>query len=1157
MYVLLRRQLLPNPDTTGQPLLCLEQYWDTVARTYHFTQEPVDSGTPFELALGAEVDRWVVRAGKVRVVAYAGDGRVNTRGARGAQICTIRPALLTPARGLRTVDTGSNPIGPPDGYVKVFGQNGVPPYQFTVLDKNGAIVASATRKTGQLPLEVFNLDTAISPYVVHTKDAAGCESTRLLEVVLGAPTGVPYGELLQDVHRGDGMSSGRGTRAIWNYVTKAVEYYDYEDSDPGDSDYNMPADSLVDGYLLADGVTFRIVRTRVGVDIYFEDTTPKAGGSASLDNLILFHPDTKAEQNGGALVEVNSTDATTFTLTGTAGGAAIAPQTNDTGSFDGLAAGDYEVDCNGLKVPFSLKLRYGLRWQRDFADPKGVPQRVELWLRDYAGVVEEIKGDGNEPVLIETDALTGTLGGQGDVPPVVGTSCKMRFRVLASSLEEIVVNDDRACRCDVYSAGKLAFRGYVQPDIYNAPLLSGLVPIPLTATDGLAGLKEVDFLGHISQRLQGRRPLLNTVLHVLSRCDISLPVQLFVNRRSTEMSDADAPERAATTERNGYWQDSKQEAQDMRTGLDALSQALGGTLCQREGTWQVRSLLEALDDAPGRAYRPAGTPVGTLKATAPTGTIKPLARPGTVWGWRTANQQQQVRPGWKSLTGKTDVGWLKNAFPAGEVFSDKNSWLADGSRLRPIAGWRAGTSDSFPLVLVQGGEKGTDYQSKWPRLAGISDERYLVSPALPLVAMPEGCPAYLNVTAQLLATTYLPNGAAAADSAAMASLRLVLVLDGQPLAAPLLVQVPLAAKQAAKAATITLPLPPLPAGTQTAVLWAYPWQPLAKDGEVAIIQYDPMRAYKTGEIIRYQATAGYVSLYQAKQDLFAPVSPGAAIPPGQLPLGTRQYDAAYTTYAGTYITYNGEYYLAKRDLYIPSPPPPLAPTSNDDYAYVLRADIADEYWQPIDIMALRGTFLVSEIGIELRPQQATWDSEDNFRADGSAGTIRPTEVLDVYHPDVPIQAGLFEGNRHAFSRAVALADGSLTTAWARAIDLRPAPLFESNVYDALALRTGPSRLLTGIISHHGHAGPLLLDSVDTPFDVPGHRFGVGATSWNLRLATTEVSLIEIGAGADAPDPLIELPEGARVIHQVYEYKRGFFTPVVRTTQDGQVRVRHI
>jgi len=1149
-YVLLRRLLLPNPNTTGLALLRLEKFWDTVARTFYNTQTPVASGTPFELALNAEVDRWTVRAGKVRVVRYIGAGQVATRNLAGALGCTIALPLAVPEFARITVDTNSAPVGAPDGYVKVFGQAGVPPYQITVTDASGTVVASGGRRSSAIPLEVFGMDTARQPYNARVVDAQGCVANLTIPVKLGAPDGMPFGELLQDVHFGDGSTGGRGTKSIWNFTTKAVETYNYEDNNPFDSRYERPAGDFIDGYLLPDGVTFRTVSTYGGPDVYFKDDT--LGGSVlTLDNLIVFHPDSAAEQNGGVLLEVNATALpVSFTL---------GASTNDTGSFDGLAAGDHEVvatDAAGavLRVPFTLKLRYGLRWQRDFADPRGVPQRLELWLRDYAGPVEEIKGNGSAPVVLQTDGLNGSLGGQGDVPAIVGTSCELSLRVLPGTLEEVVVNDDRACRCDVYSAGRLQFRGYVLPDIYTAPLLSGLLPISLTATDGLAGLKDVDFLSHEFQRLQGRRPLLNTLLHALSRCDVSLPVHCLVNRRSTEMSDDDAPELAATTERNGYYDSEKDEPRDLHTVVQALAQTMGGTLCQREGSWQVRSFLEVLADAPGRAYRPAGTPAGKLLAVAPSGLIAPLSKPGTVWGWLKAAQQQQVRPGWKSLVGATDAGWLKNAFAAGEVFSDKYAWLENGARLRPIAGWQPGTDEGFPLVLREGGEKSTDYSTQWP-LAQAGDTRYLVSPALPLVPLPESCPAFLTVTARWLPTRYLPTGAATADAAVSATLTVAVAIDGQRLLAPLVFTLPLAKKATDKPTVITLPLPAVPTGARLTVLHVLPAAPLAftRVGTGDYVEskvYGLLSSYAAGDVVYQDAPAGQRVYFQAKRALFAPV-----VEPGGLPLGTRPWAEKANFTAGNYVTSGPLFYKALRDMFNPVPP---LPASGSDTNWLLtdRADIPDLNWEPLNFAAPNAQALVTSIGIELRPRQTTWDGQDNFRAEGRAGTVRSTEVLDVYHPDIPIEAGLFEGNRFAFSRAVALADGTPSTAWARAIDLRPAPLFENSVYDALALREGPSRLLTGIISHHAHTGPRLLDSVDTPYDVRGRRFGVASTSWNLRLAQTEVSLVEVGPGADAPDPLDELPDGVRITHEVYEYAPGKFTPYVRMTHDGYVRVRH-
>jgi hypothetical protein len=1165
MYKQLRRQIQPDPTTPGS-YVATSVFWDTVARTYYQTQTQSQTNDPAELTVGDEVDRWTLRNGKVRVVRYAGDGRVlttnlaATTGSGGSMACTLIPPVSAPERAYITIDKNGDPVGSPDGYVKIFGRVGTPPYQITVSDVNGNVVASGLRRSSTIPLEVFNMDTALSPYLAHVVDAHGCVADLKIPVVLGTPDGIPYGVILQSKYSGDDLT-GRGSLILYNPATKAVEYYGYGPDGTGDGYfYELPKGSFVDGYLLADGVTFRTWRVIDPPLIdYKDEVNTFTLGVATLDNLILFNPDSVPEQNGGVLVEVNSTGPVTFTLTGTVNGVPIAPQTNQTGSFDGLAAGVYEVDANGLKVPFTLVLEYAPHWELDYDDIDGVPMRLELWEQFYTGSVEAVCGQ-DKPVILKSDGLSSTLGGQGDVPPVVGSSAEINLLAKPGTFQRIVIGTDRNCRADYYRAGKLIFRGYVQPDIYHAPLLDGLQPTSLTATDGLAGLKDTDFLGHIGQRLQGRRPRLNTVLHALSRCGISLPLRFFVNLRSTEMSDDDAPELAATTERSGYWDTEKKEPIDLRTVVDALSQSLGGTLCQREGEWQVRSALEALDDAPGRAYLPAGTAQPDVLASAPTGLINPPDTSG--WFWLEADQAIQVRPAWKSLVGKTDAGWRKNAFPAGLVFSDPYAWLDDQVTLRPINGWTP-ADGGFPLILSRAGDKGTEVLTQWPRTNGMGDERYLKSPALPLVPEPEACPSFLTVVARLVPTHYQEDGTAAADTSASVVLPIEIVVDGQRPASPLFFTISLAKNATDKATTVQVPLPALPSGASEAVLYVHPWQggvPTKDSGGnyVPSTLYDPNKSVKQGEVVYIQqggSPTGPRDYYQAKRDLYA-VVPDPSVP---LPAPTYRAYTEHTNFLqNQYVTYQSQYYQARYDLFDPVPAPP-ATGSNVSWLLIDPADLpkpTDLNWLALDFTSARGQLFVSEIGVELRPQQATWDATDNFRADGPGGTVRPTEVLAVYHPDVPIASGLFEGNRYAFSKAVALADGSLSTAWARKIDLKPAPLFESLVFDSLSLREGASRLLTGHVRHKGIDPPYLLDSIDLPFDTPGRRFFAGATEWDTKAAVVQVSLVEIGPGTGAPDPLAELPPYSRITHRVYAYLPGKYTPVARLTHNGRVRVRH-
>ena len=1099
-YVQLRRTILPNPDTQpgSLPYVALTLYWDTTARTYYPTELPSADNSTQELAVGTEVQRITnTSTGKDKIIYYAGYGQVQTKMATGAgsggAVCTLAQPALTPN------PPTTSAAGASDASLDVLPVLGAGPYQVR-LTGPGSFDQTKTAPNAIYPVRFYSLEDSLTTNYTYTiTDALGCQVSGQVRVNPGL--GRPYGTVLQEAYYGDD-TSGTGTRIIWNPNSLAVENDPYQGGGTDGYQYQYPYGQPVDGYYLPDGVTFRQVYSDGQGQVYFRDSnTTNTAGHLRLNNLILFNPDTAAEQNGGALLEVETTDGPlSFTLGST---------TNATGSFDGLAAGAYSAsvsDAAGrtLAVPFVLTLDYGLRWVLDFADLNQVPLRLELWLAGYLGEPETICGQGGDPVVIKSDGLNTSLGGQGDLPPVVGKSCEIKLYAMPGEFARMVTGTDRDCRCDVYRAGRLQFRGYVQPGVYAEPLRAGNLAVAFTAVDGLAALKSTNMLGHVGQRLGGRWPILHTLLHCLSRTGISLPVLDFVNRRDTAMSDDDAPEQLTTTERAGYWDEGKDEPVDMRSVVDGLCQALGGTLVQREGQWQLRSPLEALADAPGRAYRPAGTSAGAAVAASPSGQILPLSQPDADWGWVKAGQQRQVRPGWKSLTGTTNAGWQKNAFPAGEVFSDKYSFVTDGSQLRPIGGWLAApTGPGFPLVLVQGGQKGTDYATEWLRSSayGTVDANYLESPPLPLVADPESCPAYLTISGKLIPADYLQNGVfpAVKGTAAKATLSYEVVIDGQPATVLSTFVFELAGNLSAADTTLTVPLTALPAGTKTAVLRLYAWTAPNTDLLLIARKLDPndhTTYTQYGDVVKWDFGTGVYRVFESQ----------VIAPPGIFPTGQ----------------------------------------PNDPYFVELSANNYSS-----------GRLLITSVGIELRPQQATWDGEDNFRADGPAGTVRPTEALTLAHPDVPIQAGLFEGNRYAFNKALALLDGGLTTAWQRAVDKQPAPMLEATVYDALALRAGNSQLLTGLVRHRQAGPPLLLDSVDLPFEpvVVGRRFLVGADEWNLKRAETEVSLLEIGPGADAPDPLLEL-DGlqVRISDGLYLYALGKYSPYVRSTDDGSVRV---
>jgi hypothetical protein len=1089
MYIQLRRTIILNSPGAAAPYTATVEYFDTVDRRPFALQFDSQVNDPAELAKDAEVFRYEYSPGKTRIVYYNGNGSVYTDNA-DISGGPFSPTLLVKG-SLASYTTGG---GRADACLDLTGQYGFPPYELEVVGEQGpakGYFQTAISKLEIYPVRFYNL--APGEYTLRVRDQTGDGRTQTLTIAEGTET-KPRGTIL--------FTPPAGVLAVqttWVYNDLRLfinPFFPGRDAPY----YQLPYGTLLDAYLLpgSNGQTWRQVYSGGKADsVYFVDASTTASSSLGLDNLILFNVDTTAEQNGGAIVEVQGATApVSFTLLGSG-----APVTNATGRFDRLAGSDYQVkvaDALGgeLTVSFTLEDKYRFWKYEQYFDLDSTPHRVEFWRKNFDGLPGRIQGAG-KPVVWKSDGLQGALGGQGDLPSVVGSSLELNFLVEIDLFEEVVIGDDRNCRVDYYYNDQLYFRGYIKPNIYTAAVLDGLQPVSLRATDGLADLREIDMRGHKGQRLGGHRPVLHTLLHCLSRCQVSLPLRIYTNRREASMATKDAPEEWATTNRTGYYDESKGEPVDQRTVTDALGQFLGGTLVQRAGAWELRSALEAALPAPGRAYVSAGTPQGDVLAESPTATILP---PGeNRWHWIEGPPIKNVRPGWKSLKGETDAGWLSNAFWPGNVFSDPDAWLSE-MQLQNANGWYAPADMFFPLVLQRTGEKGKSHATQWPRSQGLSvrDERYLTSPPLPLASGPEAVPAFLTFTGKVVPTQtfldYEGNTLGSPTTAPKAYLPYEVVIDGRPIGVRL-AEIAAGGSALAKDTTVEVPLPPLPAGAQTAALRVYCW--LAPDTNLFrdAPGYDPFVDWKKGAVASWIRTPGTPKqLFVARRDL-----------------------AAYPT------------------LQLPSllPPP-------EDWALISSEDVAT------------GQLLISSIGLQLRPQGATWEGEDNFRADGAGGSVRPTEPLKVYHPDVPLSAGLFAGNLAAFGKGVGLVDGSMTTSWARSIDKQASPLFEGIVLDQLALRANASRLLLGSIRHQGVPPPCLLDSVDAPNDTPGRRYLVGALEWDTMAAEAEVSLIEIGVGADAAPP--EALARGRVLPQVYQYKPGQYAPYQRVVAGGGVRV---
>ncbi|MGY3091077.1 hypothetical protein ACVWYF_004141 [Hymenobacter sp. UYAg731] len=842
-------------------------------------------------------------------------------------------------------------------------------------------------------------------------------------------------------------------------------------------------------------------------------------------NIVYFHPPTPTSATGGVLVEAVSFDDVLTADQQAAGGpfprytlldaAGTEQATNTTGRFGGLLAAAYTVRVRNqallgllVDVPVVLTARYGLKWQLRFVDVRvGKACRLELWARGYAGPALDLCGQ-DEPVSLETEGFAGG-NTQADLPDSIGSSLTMRLKTLPGALADLLV-DDRACRADFYYDEALEFTGYVQPEIYEEPMVGLAVAVELTATDGLAALKDVDFAGHVGQELRARRPVLNTLLHCLSRTDLALPVAVFTNRRALEMSSDEQPETDLYTDRLAYAPAGK--PMDLRAVVNALCALLGGTLVQRNGRWEVRSALEmaGVNVAGGYALLALPSPAGL--ATGQVQLVSWLVADGAAVtpGQPVANVQyevaqeggsailtineQLVAPAAGVLHQSASAG---SRYPAGSAIGDvpvPARTLPVAGRVYDAAGDHAAASTIAtpahrivpprvaetaaaltpgPLCWRKASQR-EQRRAGWRYLTAAGDATYVENALRQGDYFSDAAFWDASGTALLTEAGWQPGSANGPIPITLFPLRLV---EAGAKAEELATAWP-AAGSPLDGRYLESELAPLVAGAEGLAIEIKVEAKYSSGINPAAEAFKAARAYLWVEIVGHALGGGLRSSGAVLS--FAPaasLADGFATATARLPVPALPGTDRLRVRVHAYTYYNPQ-----------------------------RGRVSDDGLDPA-----AGGLLLKSVGMQLLPQGASWSATESYYASGAGGSVRPAG-LEVFHVDAPQRAGLFDGNAYAFRRSVTRGRAANpATEWARADDLRPAPLLAAAVLDTLALRANPSRVLSGPLKHL-HRAPAPLDAVDAPYDTPGRRFAVGARTWHVKSAETDVSLVEIGEG---------------------------------------------
>ncbi|UOR07157.1 hypothetical protein MUN82_08680 [Hymenobacter aerilatus] len=445
------------------------------------------------------------------------------------------------------------------------------------------------------------------------------------------------------------ITDDRGENGRTIYVARGTAYdfatrdaYDvaYQTDPAYPAAYSRPTTEIVDAYYLPDGITYRRLYHDGNYRLRVEDTiatTPSTAGELRLLNLIKTDIDSVLERLGDVWVEADS-PALPLSFTEESTG-----ETNTTGQFDNLPAGQHTVrvqDAAGrsIEAKFTIEDRYRVRWRLEADDLFSTSLRVEIEQQDWAGGVTSVCGAASPAQ--RSYAETGSSP-DGILPEAIGSGVTLRLRTSqVRQFVDIVTKHDRFHRVSVYRADILVFRGFVDPSTYQEPLLGIGQEVSFDANDGLGALADTEFLNHIGEDMLGRRPLLATVLHCLSRCDVNLPLYNADNLRDVLMGEDADPLAETWGWRTAYYEQGK--TVDCRTVLNSILRRSNCLLVQRMGAWWIVSLNEVEQEYDFRAFHPNGLPAPLPDRPLPRHVVPPQEEDEFSAYWLDENQSVSI-----------------------------------------------------------------------------------------------------------------------------------------------------------------------------------------------------------------------------------------------------------------------------------------------------------------------------------------------------------------------------------------------------------------------------------------------------------------------------------------------------------------------------------
>lgn len=475
--------------------------------------------------------------------------------------------------------------------------------------------------------------------------------------------------------------------------------------------YKFPTDQLLDQY--CEGMTLVTVKHdgTGGLKISETQNSYACGFQSviSITELQVTH-ETAALLNDGtvkAIVSTNSNHALQYSLDGFY-------TWQYSNYFQNLAPGPYimyvrdEEQTTSDSMPFVINPgpSGNPRYFSSYYDDLNRFTENKIFKKGYNGESEELTMDGN-PVIFN-------VAGRGeDVYHAVKTK-SAQLNIIAFrdfQFNEFFLGDERNYRYEQYKEGKLTYKGYILPDVYQEPYMHPPFAVSISATDGLQLLQYYPFAFDTGSRLTVDKSFKDLLIIILDKLDLSLPLVTMVNKYELNMPQGPEydPLALAQCSPTAFMKDGK--PMNCLEALQTILHAWNSRIYQSGGKWYVVRVNELDRERWFREYDHYGTMIASGEAgnfktitKAPDGPVQYPIGVDRIF-WVEARQQLTYKPACKRVITTYHGNGSYNHLPDGSF--EEEAWRENGT----LWSWdgsakyeRTETGSPSSTMLLEGGK---------------------------------------------------------------------------------------------------------------------------------------------------------------------------------------------------------------------------------------------------------------------------------------------------------------------------------------------------------------------------------------------------------------------------------------------------------------------